>query len=165
MFEIVLIVIAAALGGAQDTESAAPAASPMAPQEAAVVPGLAAEPQVPSGRFTTAVEVRPILQATRANWVAVRDFNGQDLLYVTHLWSWRCGLAQIRIAVNDGPPEPWPLPDCHLDTNAPNAIRDGDGLPYRGFARGSVASVTVEITYDDLSVESARFDRAQILMP
>ena len=126
---------------------------------------LVAEPQTPTGKFTTATEVRPILGATRGSWVAVREYDGQDLLYVTHLWSWRCGLAQIRIGLNGAEPEVWPLPPCHADQSSPNAIQEGDGLPYRSFPLGSVQSVHVEVTYDDLAVEDAGFERAAIKMP
>ncbi|MFC3616688.1 hypothetical protein ACFORG_23345 [Lutimaribacter marinistellae] len=124
-----------------------------------------AEPQDVQGRFTTATEVRPILGATRRSWIAVREFNGQDLLYVTHLWSWRCGLKEIRIGVNGEAPEIWPLPECHLDTASPNAITETDGLPYRAFPLESVESVEVELLYDDLSRDTASFERATILMP
>ncbi|MEC9311132.1 MAG: hypothetical protein VYA97_05190 [Pseudomonadota bacterium] len=109
--------------------------------------------------FTTAAEVKPILAATRANWISVRDFNGQDLVYVTHLWSWRCGLARIRLSINDGGPEIWPLPPCHLDQAAPNAIHEEDGLPYRAFAPGSVETITIELTYDDMTVETQTVNR------
>lgn len=131
----------------------------------AQVQSFAAEPQAASGRFTTATEVKPILTATRRNWVAVREFNGQDLLYATHVLSWRCGLHQMRYAVNGGAMQVWPLPPCHEDTNAPNAFTAGDGLPYAAFAPGSIESVEVELLYDDLSTDTASFARADILMP
>jgi len=124
-----------------------------------------AEPQVPSGKFTTATEIKMIMQATKTNWVAVREFNGQDLVYVTHLLSWRCGMHQVRYSINDAPMQVWTLPPCLIDTAQPNAIRTEDGLPYQAFALGSVQSIAIEILYDDLSTDNARFDRAQVLMP
>lgn len=153
---------------------ALPAAAPLAPaliqpQEGmnmAVVPaGLVPEPQVPTGTFTTATEVRPILQATKGNWVAVREFNGQDLLYVTHLWAWRCGLAALAISVNDEPMQNWPLPPCHADSATPNAILDSDGLPYLTLRLGSVEKIEVQIVYDDLAMERASWARAEVKMP
>lgn len=148
----------------------APAAEPAA--DAAPVflapesePALVAEPQVPSGRFTTATEVKPILDVTRNNWILVRDFNGQDLVYVTHLWSWRCGLLELRVGLNGAAPEPWPLPPCHLDQPAPNAILESDGLPYRAFPPGSVSMVEIQLTYDDLSTDGARFNRQGMPVP
>ena len=124
-----------------------------------------AEQQVATGRFTTAVEVKPILSATRANWIAVREFDGQDLVYVTHLWAWRCGLVAIHVGINGAEPEPWPLPDCHEDTNAPNAMLPDDGLPYRAFPLKSVESMTVEVIYDDLTTEKVSFDRRGAMIP
>ena len=100
-------------------EGAAPPAF-LAPKAAAPQSGLVAEPQVASGRFLTALEVRPILNATQGNWIAVREYGGEDLLYVTHLWSWRCGLAELRIGLNGAAPEVWPLPSSKA-TGCPTA--------------------------------------------
>lgn len=126
---------------------------------------LVAEPQVATGKFTTAIEVKPILTMTKPQWVALRDYNGQDLLYVTQIMAWRCGLLGMRIAVNGQALEPWELPPCHADTNSPNAILAEDGLPYKGFAQGSVDTITVELTYDDLTTDTATYMRKAVLMP
>ncbi|MFK7938269.1 MAG: hypothetical protein AB8B82_02740 [Roseovarius sp.] len=124
-----------------------------------------AEPQIPSGKFTTATEIKPILAATKGSWVALRDYDGQDYLYVTHLWAWRCGLHQMRYSINGGPMQVWPLPPCHENTNAPNAIIDSDGLPYTTFPAGSVKSISVELLLDDMSEDASSYVRTDVLMP
>jgi len=115
--------------------------------------------QAAAGPFTTAGEVKPILAATRANWVSVREYQGQDLLYVTHLWSWRCGLDAIRIGINGAAPQNWPLPDCHLDQAAPNAILEGDGPPYKAYPLQSIQNISIDVFYDDQTVETLTVDR------
>jgi len=114
--------------------------------------------------FTTAAEVKPILQATKANWIAVREWNGQDLIYFTHLESWRCGLSSVRYAVNGGPLQDWGMEPCRDGTAQPNAI-GADHLPYTALPAGSVQQVMVQVTYDDGSSDSATYDRAAVLMP
>lgn len=132
----------------------------------AVVPaGLVAEPQIPSGKFTTAAEIKPILNATKGNWVAVRDYDGNDLLYVTHLWSWRCGLSAMAISVNNEPMQNWPLPACHTQFSTPNAILEEDGFPYLKLRQGAVQSITIQVVYDDLSMDVATFQRGEVLIP
>jgi len=180
MLDWILIVIALAFGYAGGGEGGSTGASAIAlgADESVVIgddvvigegvsigQSFEAEPQIPTGKFTTATEVKPILEMTTGNWVAVRDFNGQDLLYVTHIWSWRCGLLQMRYAINDGDMQVWPLPPCHEGTNAPNAIIESDGLPYAAFAPGSIQQVRVELLFDDLTEASASFARSDILMP
>ncbi|UOA27895.1 hypothetical protein [Pseudosulfitobacter sp. DSM 107133] len=154
MLDILVALIALGSGGGSD-----------APMVAAPASALVAEEQVATGKFLTALEVKPILTATKGNWVAVRDYDGQDLVYVTHLWAWRCGLVQIEMAVNGGEYEVWPMPDCHVDSPTPGAITEGDGLPYRAFPGGSVQQLDVRITYDDLSVDTISVARKAVLMP
>ncbi len=131
-----------------------------------VVPaGLTAEAQTPSGKFTTAAEVKPILNATKGNWVAVREYDGQDLLYVTHLWAWRCGRPAMAISVNGETMQNWPLPPCHTEFSTPNAVLAEDGAPYLTLRLGSVQDITIQIVYDDLSMDVARFARGDVLTP
>ena len=112
--------------------------------------------------FTTAAEVRPILELTRANWVAIGTQTGQDLLYFTQILSWRCGLSEIRYGINGAPPEQvFEMEPCYADTNQPNAIR---ALPYVGYGLGSIESVTVEIVYEDGVSDGAAFTRAEVLL-
>lgn len=68
----------------------------------AVIPSsnLVAQDQTSKGKFKMDTEVKPILAMTQANWIAVREWNGNDLIYVLHLWAWRCGLIQIEVSLN-----------------------------------------------------------------
>ncbi|RVT85678.1 hypothetical protein DXV76_07965 [Rhodobacteraceae bacterium CCMM004] len=154
----------------------APQAETAAPADAAApvpdVPGgtpaaslPAAEDQTPTGRFTTAGEVRPILMATRPQWVGVRSYGGQDLVYFTNLLAWRCGLAQIAYAVNGGAMQVLDTEPCHLDTATPNALRLEGVLPYVAFPPGSVERVEVQVTFDDLSIAAGSYARPEIAMP
>lgn len=125
------------------------------------------EPQVPTGRFTTAVEVRPILSATKPNWIGVREFNGQDLVYFTQLMAWRCGLWDIRFGINGAPADTVvPMEPCYTDQPQPNALRDVEMfLPYVVFPLGVVETVTVEIVFDDATRDAAEYDRAAVRIP
>ncbi|AXI48818.1 hypothetical protein C1J03_08105 [Sulfitobacter sp. SK012] len=127
--------------------------------------GLVADPQDPSGKFTTATEIKPIMDATKGSWIAVREFNGQDLLYVTHLWSWRCGLAAMAISINDEPMQNWPLPPCHMKYATPNAILEEDGLPYLTLRLGAVETVVIQVVFDDLTTDAVEFKRGDVLIP
>lgn len=149
------------------TEQAEPESTAVAPAEPAsdAKTGLVAEPQEPTGRFTTAVEVRPILQATKTSWVAVRDYEGQDLVYFTHLLAWRCGLLQVRYSVNGGDETAFDLPQCYEDEAQPNAIKAEDGLIFVSFPRNHVQRIDVTVVYDDLGEESVALDRLGMQIP
>lgn len=115
--------------------------------------------------WTNPAAIRPILEATKTNWVAVRDYNGQDLLYFTHLFAWRCALSDIRFGVNGAPAEiPVLMEDCYVDEAAPNAQKMTHMLPYYTYPPGSVMSVRVKIVYRDGTEDTATFDRQGILI-
>jgi hypothetical protein len=143
-----------------------PVQSPEGAFNMSVVPaGLVADPQTPTGKFTTAAEVKPIMQATKGNWVAVREYDGHDLLYVTHIWAWRCGLHAMAISVNGETMQNWPLPECHMKYTTPGAILEEDGTPFLRMRLGSIETIEIQIVYDDLTIEAATFERGNVLIP
>ncbi|MGR3540480.1 MAG: hypothetical protein ACU0BS_03515 [Hasllibacter sp.] len=145
---------------AQDPFDAVGGDTPIAPAAPVEGPTFAAEES--TGQFTTADEVRPILTQTKDQWISLRDFDGQDLLYFTQLDSWRCGLAEVRVSVNGGPLETREMEPCHLEAATPNEIR-GDVLPYTTHGSGEVRNVAVMIVYDDGTSDVGVYDRAQIM--
>jgi hypothetical protein len=170
MLDWLLLGIAAAAGGGTGGSAGGSAGLGDAGMAEAVVESaplvqFEAEDQTPSGKFTTAGEIKMIMTATKPQWIAVRLYEGQDILYFTQLLSWRCGLHQIKYSVNGGAMQVYDMPPCHLDMAAPNAMIDNDAMPIMGLAPNSVQSVEVEILYDDLSTDSASYQRGQILIP
>lgn len=127
--------------------------------------GLAPLPASAAG-FTTAAEVRPILTATKANWVAVREYDGKDLLYFTQIESWRCGLSEVRYGLNGNPADQIRIMEpCYEDEAAPNAIKAEDHLPYITLPPGSVNSITIELVYDDATTDTETFTREAVQIP
>ena len=116
-------------------------------------------------QFTTAAEVRPMLDATKARWIAVREYDGRDLLYFTNLLAWRCGLDEIHYRVNGGPETLWDGEPCYDGEAVPNAQKAADKLPYVPFPLGWVETVDVRIPYDDGGSDSAAYARGAIMTP
>ncbi|MCA0043054.1 hypothetical protein [Celeribacter litoreus] len=113
--------------------------------------------------FTTAAEVKPILQATKPQWAAVRNYDGKDLLYFTNLLSWRCGLTEISYSVNGSDPAIFEMEPCYTETAQPNALKAEtlDAILV-SFPPDTVETVDVTVTFDDGSVEEAHYMRAAI---
>lgn len=116
--------------------------------------------------FTTAAEVRPILNMQKDSWVAVREYDGRDLVYFTAVLAWRCGLDAVHYGLNGAPPETaLDMEPCHIDTAAPNAIT-GDVHPiYIEAPLGSVEAIRLRLTYDDGTIDEATYAREEVLMP
>lgn len=125
------------------------------------------EPQIPTGKYTTAIEVRPILGMTKTNWIGVREYEGQDLIYFSHLMAWRCGLWDIRYGINGAPADNVvPMEPCNEEFAQPNVMVDLENyLPFVTYPLGSVESVYVEIVFDDGTSDFAQFDRAEVRIP
>lgn len=117
--------------------------------------------------FTTAAEVKPILAATKASWIAVRAYEGNDLLYFTNALAWRCALTEIRYGVNGAAAETvLAMEPCYEAEAAPNALKmDGGILPYVTLPLDSVQSVSVTLVFDDGTEDAAEYQRAAVLTP
>lgn len=116
-------------------------------------------------QFTTAAEVRPILDATKSSWVAVREYDGKDLLYFTHLLAWRCGLEAIHYSVNAGAETQWVGEPCYEGEAQPNAIKASDQLPFISFGFQTIENVQIRLVYDDGSSDTGSFQRGAIMTP
>ena len=91
-------------------------------------------------------QTRKILDMTRANWVAFRDYNGRQLVYFTHLEAWKCGIESVRYGVNGAAlNEEWVLSPC--DPAKPNEVTKT--RPYLSFPLDEVKTIAVQITYAD----------------
>ena len=128
-----------------------------------VAAGLIALAPVAARAQSVTDQVKPILAMTEGNWVAVREFNGADLLYFTHLEVYRCALEQVRYVLNTGKPEVWEQDNC--ETEAMFSPVDPERQIYVEYPLGSIQTVKVELTYKDGDVVVATFERAAIMTP
>jgi hypothetical protein len=117
--------------------------------------------------FTTAAEVKPILAATKSSWIAIREYDGNDLVYFTQIESWRCGLSEVRFSVNStAAAKVWEMEPCYEGEAQPNALKLPDGhVPYIVLPLGMVTSVSVVVVFDDGSEDRADYERQAVLMP
>lgn len=124
------------------------------------------EDQTSLGKFMTATEIGPIMEMTKGSWAAVREYDGQDLVYFSHILGWRCGMISAKFSINDAPLEDLEMPECHMKYQQPNALIDEDALmTFRGYKLASVKSIRIDILLDDLTVQSTTLLRENILIP
>jgi hypothetical protein len=115
--------------------------------------------------FTTAAEVKPILDLTKDSWIAIQEWEGNDLVYFTHLEAWRCGLSKIEYSINGGAVKEHVPEPCYENEAQPNALKIPDHWPYVTLLPKFVATVQVTVTYDDGTTQTVDFERAAVLMP
>jgi hypothetical protein len=91
-------------------------------------------------------QIKQILDLTKANWVSFRDWQGQELIYFTHLESWKCGIDYVFYGLNDGPiDQEWQLEAC--DPDNPNVVLKDK--PYLELPAGSAQSINVQLIFKD----------------
>lgn len=91
-------------------------------------------------------QIKQILEVTKTSWVAFRDWEGQDLIYFTHLEAWKCGIDYVFFGLNGSPLEEiWELDAC--DPDNPNAVLKDK--PYLEMPDGSVQSISVQLVFPD----------------
>jgi len=112
--------------------------------------------------FTTSAGVKPILELIKGNWVAVRPYEGQDLLYFSTLLIYRFGIQQISFAYNGGPFQPLQHEPCHWGENDPMALKLETHLPYVVAPLNSLQSVAIQLDFDDGTVMSQSYQRDAI---
>ncbi len=119
-------------------------------------------PTIASAQLLDAAKVRPILDITKSQWVAVRKWEGRDLLYFTHLLTWRCGLTRIEYSVNStATDQVWRFKPCDPTAANPMALPP-EQVIYKGYDLNSINSVTVKITYDDGDTDTVTHQRKAI---
>lgn len=117
-----------------------------------------------SGAFAqSAAETKQVLEVVRPSWIALREYDGKDLLYFTTLVSWRCGIDKIFYRVNDGPEQRYTPEPCYTDEAVPGAIKAEDILPYVTFDPGSVEAVKLRVVLTGGEEMTAEFARADVL--
>ena len=97
----------------------------------------------------TAGQEKQILQMTTNSWVAFRNYNGRQLIYFTHLESWKCGIKQVRYSINsENLDRIYTLQPC--DPANPNAVTTNK--PYISLPLGTAQTIAVQLTYQDGSL-------------
>lgn len=132
-----------------------------------ITSGREPEDQTPTGKYTTALEIKAILGMTKTSWVAVRLYEGNDLVYFSHLLAWRCGLWEIRYGLNGAPADTvFEMEPCNEQFATPNVMNDMENFPlYITLPPESVESVYIEIDYDDGTTDFVRANRGDVLIP
>lgn len=99
---------------------------------------------------------RSILEGVTMGWIEDRAWDDAQLVYFSHLVSYRCGLSEIRYGVEkDQPDQNFPLQPC--DPKDPYSVGDGQEI-YLRFSP-PVSHISVQLTYaDGTTSELRRFD-------
>jgi len=91
-------------------------------------------------------QMKPILNMTKNSWVSFRDFNGKQLIYFTHLESYKCGIKSVHYSINsDKLDEVWELEACNPKN--PLAVTKDD--IYLSLPLNTAKSISVKLIFSD----------------
>ncbi len=112
--------------------------------------------------FTTSAGVKPILDLIKAQWIAIRPYDGKDYLYFSTLLVYRCGIEQISFAYNGGPFQPLDHEPCYRDEANPSALKVETHLPYVVAPLDSLQTIAIQLSFDDGTIMTQSYDRKAI---
>lgn len=112
--------------------------------------------------FTTSAQVKPILEIIRPQWIAIRPYDGKDLLYMSMLLTYRCGIEQIRFSYNGGDMQVWEGEPCYRDERDPMALKMETHLPYAVAPLDSLQTVTINLLFDDGTTMEQSYTRKEV---
>jgi len=91
-------------------------------------------------------QMKQILNMTKNSWVSYRDFNGKQLIYFTHLESYRCGIKSVKYSINsEALDQEWVLQPC--DPKNPMAVTTEK--PYISLDLKTAHSIAIQLTFID----------------
>jgi len=91
-------------------------------------------------------QMKPILNMTKNSWVSFRDFNGKQLIYFTHLESYKCGIQSVHYSINsDKLDKVWELEACNPKN--PLAVTKDD--IYLSLPLNTAKSISVKLIFID----------------
>ncbi|GAB4227286.1 MAG: hypothetical protein Kow0032_06230 [Methyloligellaceae bacterium] len=124
--------------------------------------GLALAGGPAAGQSSLAGQEKRVLGLTKAHWVSFRDFNGKQLIYFTHLESYRCGLEEVRYSLNSMRlDKTWKLQPC--DPKKANHITTD--RPYITLPPGSASWIALQLTFaDGTKSDIVRISRDGVLL-
>lgn len=91
-------------------------------------------------------QMKQILTMTESSWVSFRDYNGKQLIYFTHLESYKCGINEVKYSINsDKLDKVWTLEPC--DEKNPMVVTKA--MPYLSLALGSAKFIDLQVVFKD----------------
>lgn len=89
---------------------------------------------------------KKILRMNKHIWAYFRDYNGRQLIYFTHLETYRCGIETVKYSLDsDALDKEWELRPC--DAEKPNTV--ATDKPYIALPPGTAESITLQLTFTD----------------